>query len=224
VLLVYSFTPSLPEKDWVETIQIKKNNLGKYVLYGLVKYKINENGKERNALISIKSDNLRFKYDALLNASREYQTVYSGRGNPIMDFYSSVTRHLLHNFTFENIDNVSDVLIELTVLNGKENEFMNYSIYEDLEKFYVHINVAGLTKEEIKVSHEDGVIYVNTYPYESELSNETEIMVQNFKPEKTSCEIYLPKVDMETIGAKLENGVLYLTIDKLNKKKIVNIQ
>lgn len=100
---------------------------------------------------------------------------------------------------------------------------MNYSIYEDDEKYYVHINVAGLTKEELTITHEDGVIYVNTYPYDLKLGKETKVMIQDFKPEKTSCELYLPKINFDTIGAKLENGVLYLTIEKLNKKQIINI-
>jgi len=121
---------------------------------------------------------------------------------------------MLYNFTFENINNYNDVIFELKILNGKKDEFMNYNIYEGTDNYIVKINVAGVKKEEIKVILEDGIVRVKTNPKIKEIED-MDIVVEDFKPIKSDCEIYLPNI--LSVEAKLEDGILILTAPKESK-------
>lgn len=204
-----------------ETLSIKKNNLGHYILYGLIWWNLKVDGVETKTLCSIKSGNLKWKYDCRMEENHDWVNVHDGRGGILNSFLSSVTRNILYNFTFENVFNTEEVLFELTILNGKKDEFMNYNIYEGLESYVVKINVAGVKKEDVKIVLEDGIIRVKTNPKTIEL-DDMDIMVENFKPVKSECEIYLPNV--ESVEAKIEEGILVLTVPKVTKGIKIDIQ
>lgn len=91
---------------------------------------------------------------------------------------------------------------------------MNYNIYEGTDNYIVKINVAGVKKEEIKVILEDGIVRVKTNPKIKEIED-MDIVVEDFKPIKSDCEIYLPNI--LSVEAKLEDGILILTAPKESK-------
>jgi HSP20 family protein len=98
---------------------------------------------------------------------------------------------------------------------------MNYNIYESVDNYMVKINVAGVKKEEIKIILEDGIVKVKTNP-KLEENEEMETLLENFKPVKSECEIYLPNI--ESVEAKVEDGVLILTAPKISKGIKIEIQ
>jgi HSP20 family protein len=203
-----------------ESISIKKNNLGNYVLYGLIWWEFNQDNVKTKALCSVKSDNLIWKPDIHYEQNSDYTYVRNGHGAVLYSFLTSMTRKVLYNFTFENIFN-QDVLVELTILNGKKDEYMTYNIYESVDNYLVKINVAGVKKEEIKIILEDGIVKVKTNP-KLEENEEMETLLENFKPVKSECEIYLPNI--ESVQAKVEDGVLILTAPKISKGIKIEIE
>lgn len=202
-----------------ESISIKKNNLGNYVLYGLMWWEFDKNGEKTKALCSVRSDNLIWKPDIHCEQYANYTYADGRYGNIWGSFISGITRKILYNFTFENIFE-QDVLVELTILNGKKDKYMNYNIYESLDGYIVKINVAGVKKEEIKIILEDGIIRVKSNPKQQN-NEEMETLLENFKPIKSECEIYLP---IESVQAKIEDGILTLTAPKISKGTVIEIQ
>lgn len=202
-----------------ESISIKKNNLGNYVLYGLIWWEFYQNGVKTKALCSVRSDNLIWKPNIYFEQNADHTYAKDGYGCVWSSFLSSLTRKLLYNFTFENVLD-QDVLVELTILNGKKDEYMNYNIYEGLDNYVVNINVAGVKREDIKVVLNDGVIKVKSNPKQQE-NNEYETLLENFKPVKSECEIYLPNI--ESVQAKLKDGVLVLIAPKISKGTKIEI-
>ena len=207
-------------KNNFESISIKRNNLGNYVLYGLMWWELKENGKPIKSLVSVKSDNLKWNINMNMEENHDYTYVRNGYGSVMASFLSSVTRKLLYNFSFTNIHS-EDVLVTLTILNDGRDGFMKYNIYEGLDSYTVKINVAGVKKEEIKVVLENGVIKVRTNP-KTQLEEDVDIKVEMFEPIKSDVEIYLPNI--ESVEAKLKDGILILTAPKESKGVKINIK
>jgi HSP20 family molecular chaperone IbpA len=207
-------------KNNFESISIKKNNLGNYVLYGLMWWEFKENGKPMKSLVSVRSDNLRWKLNMTMESDYDYTYFKNGRGSTLGSFLSGITRTLLYNFSFTNIYS-NDVLVEFTVLNDGKDGFMKYNIYEGLDNYIVKINVAGVKKEEIRVILEDGIVKVKTNPKVKEMED-MEAVIETFEPVKSECEIYLPNV--LSVEAKLEDGILILTAPKESKGVKIEIQ
>jgi HSP20 family molecular chaperone IbpA len=193
--------------------------MGNYVLYGLLWWEIQENGIPTKVLCSIKSDNLIWKYNISYEECQDVRDCISNNV-PILRFINGISRKLLYNFTLENI-NTKDVLFELTILNGKKDEFMYYNIYEGLENYVVKINVAGVKKENIKITLEDDIIKVKAYPNKQDIED-MEVMVEEFKPVKSECEIHLPNI--LSVDAELEDGILILTVPKKSKGIKIDIK
>lgn len=211
-------TFSLSEfKNNFESLTIKKT--GKYYsLYGLMWYEFTEDNKKKKALMSVKSNNLKWKYDFTIDQNYDYIYYKSGNGTILGSFLSSITRQILHQFAFTNIMS-DDVLVTLTILNDGKDGFMKYNIYEGLDNYTIKINVAGVKKEDIRVILEDGIVKVRTNP-KVENNDDMEIKLEMFEPVKSETEIYLPNI--ESIDAELKDGILVLTAPKVSKG--VNIE
>lgn len=203
-----------------ESLSIKKNGLNSYMLYGLMWWTFYQDGKKTKNLVSVKSNNLKWKYNINITEDSEYTHATSGKGYVVASFLTYLTRKILYNFCFENIMG-DDVLVELTVLNEGKDGFMKYNIYEGLDNYIVKINIAGVKKDEIRVVLEDGVIKVRTTPKIQEVED-VDTKLEMFEPIKGDVEIYLPNV--ESVEAKLEDGILTLTVPKEFKGVKIEIQ
>lgn len=208
-------------KNEFESLSIKKNNLGNYVLYGLMWWEFKLDDKPMKSLVSVKSDNLKWNLNIKTSIDYDYTYFRGGRGGVLGSFLSGMTRQLLYNFSFSNILNDNDVLVTLTVLNDGKDGFMKYNIYERLDNFTVKINVAGVKKDEINVVLENGVIRVKTNPKTQSLED-VDTKLEMFEAIKGEVEIYLPNI--ESVEAKLEDGILVLTAPKVSKGVKIDIQ
>jgi HSP20 family molecular chaperone IbpA len=208
-------------KNNIESISIKKNNLGYYNLYGLIWYELEINNVLTKVLCSIKSNNLIWNYNLCYEHNCNYIDACGGKSNVLLyRFLDSITAKILHKFTLENI-NTKDVIFEITILNGKKDDFMHYNIYDGLDNYIVKINVAGVKKEDIRIILEDDIIKVKTNP-KKENMEDMEVMVEEFKPVKSECEIHLPNI--LSVDAELEDGVLILTVPKKSKGIKIDIK
>ena len=179
-----------------------------------------QNGKPIKSLVSVKSNNLKWDFNFNISDDRDYTYARNGHGCIIGSFLTYLTRKILYNFSFTNVMS-NDVLVELTVLNDGKDGFMKYNIYEGLDNYIVKINVAGIKKDEIRVVLEDGIVKVRTKP-KNQLFEDIETKLEMFEPTKGEVEIYLPNI--ESVEAKLEDGVLIITAPKVSKGIKIDIQ
>ncbi len=190
----------------------------KYSLYGLMWSDYIERGIPIKSLVSIKSDNLIWKFDI--------NTDYKYLGHRMFDLYAMnfynnyamfpLTKKILYQFQLENIINSQDdILVTFTILNKRKDGFMEYNIYEGLENYVIEVNVAGVKKEEIKVILEDEIIKIRTNPKARNLED-LDTKLEMFEPVKSETEVYLPNIN-EVEKAELKDGVLTLTVPKVSK-------
>lgn len=201
----------------IEFLTIKKIEHNRYVLYGLMRWGYIENGVPTKSLVSIKSNNLIWKFDVDITQDSSEVFARGGSNNIIVhSFLLPLTKKILYQFELENITNSQDdILVTFTILNKRKDGFMEYNIYEGLENYVIEVNVAGVKKEEIKVVLEDEIIKIRTNPKARNLED-FDTKLEMFEPIKSETEVYLPNIN-EVEKAELKDGVLTLTVPKASK-------
>jgi len=94
------------------------------------------------------------------------------------------------------------------------------SWFEDDDNYYARVEMPGVKKENLKLDAEEGFLNLSHESVKSECENSGKCEASRFSrtlrvPEKT---------DLSGIGAKLEDGILSLTIPKAEERKPVSIQ
>ena len=129
----------------------------------------------------------------------------------------------------KTIDSFLDSLINEMPMPQKSNgfHFPPVNIIESNEEYQIEMNVPGRKKEEFKISVDKNILTV-AYSNKIEESKEekkeesrkfikTEFVTKDFKRSFTLDE----KIDAENIGAKYDDGILYLSLPKKEEVKIL---
>lgn len=111
----------------------------------------------------------------------------------------------------DSLDKIFDSFFNNYVDYGTLTTTKSVKLKSDDENYKVIIAIPGLTKEDIKISIKDGVLSVS---FDGLEKNDDLIFVEKFKKTYTIPE----DVDEKTINAKVDNGVLSITLPKGKKK------
>jgi HSP20 family protein len=141
----------------------------------------------------------------------------------LIKFKPASTRELLRDSMIpSNMMNVFDSLFNDTAAKFERNVFFTprTDIVENAKSFDVHVSLPGLKKEDIKIDVEGDMLTISG---ERKLKNETNEekfhMVESFYG-KFSRSFNLPEnVDKENIDAELADGILKLSIPKIEVKE-----
>lgn len=118
----------------------------------------------------------------------------------------SLVRDLAHEAFFRNF---SDSYLE-KVENNTPNTNIDYNVSEHSNEFSLQIAIPGLTKDDIVIELDNGSLTISTKEVE-----ENELRT-GFAAQKFSKRFKLSnKVNQNEISAKSENGVLTLTLPKV---------
>lgn len=102
---------------------------------------------------------------------------------------------------------------------SKDGKLLKTDIAETDKDYLVFIDVPGLTKKDVKISLEDKYLTVKIESVKEE--NEAMTFVRNERFYGTaSRSFYVGDVEQKEINAKIDNGVLTITIPKKNYKKV----
>jgi HSP20 family protein len=107
------------------------------------------------------------------------------------------------------------------------DERMGSMDFEKTEKDYtISVDVPGLTKDDVHVDVEEGVMTISAERKPKEKKDGIEYIVSERSYRRFSRTFRLPEdVDLEKVDTKMENGVLTLTIGrKINKKSAKKIE
>lgn len=104
---------------------------------------------------------------------------------------------------------------------------MKTDISEDDKEYIVTVDMPGIDKKNVELSYSDDTLTVHVKKEEENKEKEKAFI----RKERTSMDMtrsfYLENVDENKIEAKMENGVLTLTLPKMkeapNPKKVISI-
>ena len=119
-----------------------------------------------------------------------------------------------------DIDSKTD-LIENTTSKNSKKYLPLLDVYDDGENFIVAVELPGVPKENVKVKLEKGELIVKAERF-------AEKGVKFIHPERYFGSIerkvkFHSDIDENNIKASLENGVLKVTLKKLNNKREIKI-
>lgn len=102
------------------------------------------------------------------------------------------------------------------IIYSNKSLLLKTNIREDDDKYILDILVPSIQKEDIDIKLDDEYLTVSINKKE----NEEKFILKEFSFNKASRTYYVGKINYEDIKAKLNNGVLSLTISKMNKKDL----
>lgn len=120
--------------------------------------------------------------------------------DPFVDLFNPFSYPTVRNslFGFRNFSGISDSL-------------SNYSVKETDDSYLIRTSLPGHTNETVDVQVEDGKLKIEAH--QSQEDSEITLISEHF------FEFKLPKnCDSKSIDAKMENGILLVTIKKGNPK------
>ncbi len=96
------------------------------------------------------------------------------------------------------------------------------NILESKDGYHVELNAAGLTKEDFKVSAENGLLTISYEKKETTETNDVKVLRTEFRQNSFKRTFSLDdKVNVEAIQAKYENGILKITLPKKEEVKVL---
>ena len=119
---------------------------------------------------------------------------------------------------------LDDFFDELVI--SKSKDILKCDIYEVDNIYNIEIDAPGYDKKDIHLECKDGYLIINV----KKEQNEDEGIKKYIKRERIygvyTRTFYLGEIDVDNIEAKFNNGILHITVPKLEKhdnKKIIDI-
>lgn len=123
--------------------------------------------------------------------------------------------------TFKSIIN-SPVFSSWEGLNPVSNYTPKVRISEDKDNFYIKMEIPGMTKEDVKISIENNVLSVNGVKKQEKKTEETNLIVNEIFFGEFSRNFNLSNdIKIDSIDAEYNNGVLNITLPKVEEAKPV---
>lgn len=96
---------------------------------------------------------------------------------------------------------------------------MRVNLREDEEKYLLEAELPGVNKEEIILKSNDDVLTIAVKRDERIEKKDENYIVRERRYGSMSRSFYFDDVNFEKVKAKFENGILYVTLPKLEGKK-----
>lgn len=123
--------------------------------------------------------------------------------------------------TFKSIIN-SPLFQDLEKLNTNSKYLPKVRITEDKDNFFINMEVPGVSKEDVKISVEDNVLTVKGTKKQEVKTEETNLIINEIYFGEFSRDFNISKdVKIESIDAEYNNGVLKITLPKIEEAKPV---
>ena len=126
---------------------------------------------------------------------------------------------ILENLNFGNWDpfqNFNTLLNELSNIQSRGQSHALIDIYEDDSNIYAQLELPGMKKENINIFVEENTLTVEA----QEVFDQKEKGFKQHKERSFSNSILLPDhVDKDRVSAELKDGILHLTLPRMESKK-----
>lgn len=123
--------------------------------------------------------------------------------------------------TFKSIIN-SPLFQDLEKVNTNSKYLPKVRITEDKDNFFIKMEVPGVSKEDVKISVEDNVLTVKGTKKQEIKTEETNLIINEIYFGEFSRDFNLSNdVKIESIDAEYNDGVLKITLPKIEEAKPV---
>lgn len=114
-------------------------------------------------------------------------------------------------------------LMDFPFFGGTRTQAQSYSpkvdILENQEGYVLRAEVPGFTKDELKIEYHDSVLTLSGQKKTETEVNEENHVHREIKTGKFVRAFKIPGIDADKVSAKLENGIISLSLVKQEEKK-----
>ena len=96
---------------------------------------------------------------------------------------------------------------------------MKTNILEENDTYVVTSEIPGVAKENIKINVEDNTLTISVAKQETNKDEKKSYLVKEISESALTRQFYLEDMDENNISAKLDNGILTITVGKLKEVK-----
>ena len=139
-----------------------------------------------------------------------------------------------NHINIPNIANIIDEVFnnEVFGINNIEKNFKKWptvNIIENDEEYLIQMAAPGLKKDDFNIELNDDILSISADIKDSDENEKPKYTLKEFSYNKFNRSFNMPEdLDIDNIAAKYENGLLNVTIPKLeiieeNKKRTINI-
>ncbi len=123
----------------------------------------------------------------------------------------------LENKKNNNYLNIFDEFNDFfTDVLGKD---MKTNILEENDHYVVTSEIPGISKENVKIDVADNTLTINVSKKESNKDEKKNYLVKEISESAVTRQFYLEDMDENSITAKLDNGILTITVGKQKEVK-----
>ena len=123
----------------------------------------------------------------------------------------------LENKKNNNYLNIFDEFNDFfTDVLGKD---MKTNILEENDHYVVTSEIPGISKENVKIDVGDNTLTINVSKKESNKDEKKNYLVKEISESAVTRQFYLEDMDENSITAKLDNGILTITVGKQKEVK-----
>jgi len=131
----------------------------------------------------------------------------------------------LMNTGFEDFYNVLDDFFTGTPRRSLAADTFKIDLQEDEKNYFIEADLPGVNKDEVKVAIEDGKLNISVIREEKIDDQTKNYLHRERRFSSMQRSVYLADADAGNIKAKLDNGVLTMTIPKKGEEdKSVKIE
>lgn len=129
-------------------------------------------------------------------------------------------RVIMYNVENKKNNNYLNIFDEFndffTDVLGKD---MKTNILEENDTYVVTCEIPGVAKENIKINVEDNTLIISVAKKETNKDEKKSYLVKEISESALTRQFYLEDMDENNISAKLDNGILTITVGKLKEVK-----
>ena len=129
-------------------------------------------------------------------------------------------RVIMYNVENKKNNNYLNIFDEFndffTDVLGKD---MKTNILEENDTYVVTSEIPGVAKENVKINVEDNTLTISVAKKETNKDEKKNYLVKEISESALTRQFYLEDMDENNISAKLDNGILTITVGKLKEVK-----
>lgn len=120
------------------------------------------------------------------------------------------------NTPVKRTDNLFDVFFDdfFDFSAPRKQASFKLDVKEDEKNFYIEADMPGIEKNDIKIKYEKDYLLIGVEKKEEKEEETKNYLHRERSYSSMSRSVYLPNLDATKVKAKLENGVLNVTVEK----------
>lgn len=117
-----------------------------------------------------------------------------------------------------------DIKVPQHLVKDSRYRYPKMDICEFDDRYEIECAVPGLTKEQVSVNYDGGVLYIKGKKWDRSEAEDCRVIMKELHKSSFTRAINVSNVDVDDIACSLKNGVLKIVLPKKNKNRVIPVK